>query len=93
LAGFYFRPFDEGSDNVACFLCNKNLDGWEPADEAWSEHVSHSPTCPLVNLNTEAGRLGTFSTNQVWPLAFLKPKAVFFLFGPPRIGSSLVSSL
>lgn len=65
-AGFYHRPFDGSIDNVCCFMCNKNLDGWEPTDEAWKEHVKHAPFCPLVRLDTEAGRLATF-TSESWP--------------------------
>lgn len=47
-------------DTVACFLCLKSLDGWEPSDSAWKEHKSHSANCPLVTLNLQASRLRTF---------------------------------
>jgi hypothetical protein len=43
-------PNEEQSDNVTCYLCNKSLDGWEPKDNPWKEHVSHSASCPFVYL-------------------------------------------
>lgn len=68
MAGFYSRPFPGSEDNVACFVCNKNLDGWEAKDEAWAEHVKHAPSCPLVRLDVEANRALTFAP-EVWPHA------------------------
>ncbi|KAI8280775.1 hypothetical protein K4K56_012130 [Colletotrichum sp. SAR 10_98] len=44
-AGFVWRPFPENPDNVACFLCNKSLDGWEEGDNALEEHIKHAPNC------------------------------------------------
>ncbi|OLN95826.1 Protein bir1 [Colletotrichum chlorophyti] len=44
-AGFVWRPFPDHPDNVACFLCNKSLDGWEEGDNALEEHYKHSPEC------------------------------------------------
>lgn len=44
-AGFVWRPFPENPDNVACFLCNKSLDGWEEGDKPLEEHLKHSPEC------------------------------------------------
>ncbi|TPX15950.1 uncharacterized protein E0L32_000284 [Thyridium curvatum] len=44
-AGFYFNPRPSNPDNVACFLCRKELDGWEEDDEPLVEHLKHSPDC------------------------------------------------
>lgn len=44
-AGFVWRPFPENPDNVACFLCNKSLDGWEEGDHPLEEHIKHSTDC------------------------------------------------
>ncbi|KAK1978548.1 hypothetical protein LZ30DRAFT_598952 [Colletotrichum cereale] len=44
-AGFVWRPFPDNPDNVACFLCNKSLDGWEEGDRPLEEHLKHSPDC------------------------------------------------
>lgn len=52
MAGFYCRPLTGSEDNVCCHVCSKNLDGWEPTDEAWREHCAHAPQCPLVTLGT-----------------------------------------
>ncbi|KAI9706140.1 MAG: hypothetical protein M1836_005546 [Candelina mexicana] len=44
-AGFFYRPTASTPDNVSCFLCQKNLDGWEENDIPASEHLHHSPDC------------------------------------------------
>ena len=44
-AGFYFKPRDKNPDNVTCFLCDKNMDGWEEDDDPLAEHLKHSPDC------------------------------------------------
>lgn len=42
LAGFYYAPLPDASDNATCFLCGKGLGGWEDGDEALEEHISHT---------------------------------------------------
>ena len=32
-AGFFHCPTDQEPDLVKCFICMKELDGWEPNDE------------------------------------------------------------
>lgn len=49
-AGFYFTGNDKERDSVACFLCEKALDGWEATDDPWTEHVRHSPDCEFAKL-------------------------------------------
>jgi NAD-dependent SIR2 family protein deacetylase len=44
-AGFYFNPMDGHPDNVTCFLCEKDLDGWEHFDDPTTEHLKHCPDC------------------------------------------------
>ncbi|PWW74555.1 hypothetical protein C7212DRAFT_353260 [Tuber magnatum] len=44
-AGFYFNPSDAHLDNVTCYLCDKDLDGWEKDDDPTSEHFKHCPDC------------------------------------------------
>lgn len=44
-AGFYFDPHPTNPDNVTCFLCHKQMDGWEPEDNPVEEHLKHSPSC------------------------------------------------
>lgn len=49
-AGFYWCGTPQENDAAACFLCGKQLDGWEPTDNPWSEHKKHSPQCAFVKL-------------------------------------------
>ncbi|KAH0443905.1 chromosome segregation protein [Colletotrichum camelliae] len=61
-AGFVWRPFPENPDNVACFLCNKSLDGWEEGDNALEEHVKHAPDCGwaiVAGIDANVGDLAT----------------------------------
>lgn len=44
-AGFYFKPGPDNLDNCVCFICDRNLDGWEEGDNPFLEHVSHGPDC------------------------------------------------
>jgi baculoviral IAP repeat-containing protein 5 len=47
-AGFYHCATDQEPDAVRCFVCHKELDGWEPADIPLDEHRKHSPNCPYL---------------------------------------------
>ncbi|KAI0549330.1 hypothetical protein F4679DRAFT_547572 [Xylaria curta] len=44
-AGFYFAPAPETPDNTICFLCGKNMVGWEEDDNPFVEHLRLSPHC------------------------------------------------
>lgn len=44
-AGFFFSPTPDNTDNVVCFLCKKNMDGWEDGDNPLHEHLKHSSQC------------------------------------------------
>ncbi|KAF1977627.1 inhibitor of apoptosis repeat-containing protein [Bimuria novae-zelandiae CBS 107.79] len=44
-AGFIFKPTTASPDNVMCFHCQTQLDGWEPNDTPAHEHLTHSPNC------------------------------------------------
>jgi hypothetical protein len=44
-AGFVWRPTSASPDNVQCWACNCQLDGWEEADVPAYEHLTHSPSC------------------------------------------------
>ncbi|KAL4239533.1 Baculoviral IAP repeat-containing protein 5 [Mactra antiquata] len=52
-AGFYHIPTNEEPDAARCFCCFKELDGWEPDDNPWSEHKRHSPDCAFLSLNKQ----------------------------------------
>ena len=32
LAGFYYKPSAEAPDNTICYMCERQLDGWEEDD-------------------------------------------------------------
>lgn len=44
-AGLYYNPSEDHPDNVTCYLCAKDLDGWESDDDPSAEHVKHCPDC------------------------------------------------
>ncbi|XP_032684301.1 baculoviral IAP repeat-containing protein 5 [Odontomachus brunneus] len=50
-AGFYAIGNNDEPDLVECFMCGKQLDGWEPDDDPWDEHVKHQSNCSFVKLN------------------------------------------
>ena len=45
-AGFYFNPSADDPDNVTCFMCEKELGGWEADDNPFDIHVQKCPKCP-----------------------------------------------
>lgn len=49
-AGFYFTGSKEEPDSVTCFFCEKCLDGWEPNDNPWKEHINHSRECTFAKM-------------------------------------------
>ncbi|OAD60685.1 Baculoviral IAP repeat-containing protein 5.2-B, partial [Eufriesea mexicana] len=49
-AGFFVVDGKEEPDLVECFICSKQLDGWDPDDDPWNEHIKHQPQCPFVRL-------------------------------------------
>ncbi|KAH7383269.1 hypothetical protein BKA66DRAFT_418128 [Pyrenochaeta sp. MPI-SDFR-AT-0127] len=44
-AGFVWKPTSASPDNVQCFSCTCQLDGWEESDVPAYEHLTHSPGC------------------------------------------------
>jgi len=55
LAGFYCCGGENDPDLVRCFFCRKELDGWEPEDDPWKEHVSHAKgKCAFVKLGKKS---------------------------------------
>ncbi|KNG44836.1 inhibitor of apoptosis repeat-containing protein [Stemphylium lycopersici] len=49
-AGFVWRPTSASPDNVQCFSCECQLDGWEEADVPAYEHATHSPSCGFATI-------------------------------------------
>jgi baculoviral IAP repeat-containing protein 5 len=55
-AGWYREPtWDE--DEVRCFVCFKELDGWKKDDDPWEEHRKHSPNCMFVRIGKPENEL------------------------------------
>ena len=52
-AGFYVIGDNNEPDLVECFICGKQLDGWEAHDDPWDEHVKHKSDCLFVKLNKQ----------------------------------------
>ncbi|XP_037562621.1 baculoviral IAP repeat-containing protein 5 [Dermacentor silvarum] len=52
-AGFYHCPTDNEPDLARCYVCLKELDGWEPNDDPFKEH-SRSANCAFVRLGKKA---------------------------------------
>lgn len=44
-AGFYYKPSVEAPDNTICYMCERQLDGWEEEDDPIAEHSKHSSDC------------------------------------------------
>ncbi|XP_075449534.1 baculoviral IAP repeat-containing protein 5.1-like [Ascaphus truei] len=49
-AGFVHCPSENEPDVACCFFCLKELEGWEPEDDPWSEHSKRSATCGFLTL-------------------------------------------
>ncbi|KAF2343989.1 BIR repeat, partial [Trinorchestia longiramus] len=49
-AGFHFKGSKAEPDLACCFVCFKELDGWEEDDDPWIEH-SRRGDCDFIKLN------------------------------------------
>ncbi|KAJ8397046.1 hypothetical protein AAFF_G00011000 [Aldrovandia affinis] len=56
-AGFVHCPSENEPDVACCFFCLKELEGWEPSDNPWSEHVKRAPNCGFLALKKDMGEL------------------------------------
>ncbi|KAL4707503.1 hypothetical protein ACJJTC_000255 [Scirpophaga incertulas] len=57
-AGFYsVATSTEDVDATKCFLCGKELDGWESFDDPWAEHRSHAAKCAFVQIGKNEDEL------------------------------------
>ncbi|KAM3844184.1 baculoviral IAP repeat-containing protein 5 isoform 1-T2 [Vipera latastei] len=52
-AGFIHCPIENASDVAQCFICLKELEGWEPDDDPMEEHRKHSPKCAFLALQKD----------------------------------------
>lgn len=56
-AGFYWCGTEGAIDVAACFLCGKELDGWESSDDPWLEHKRHAPQCAFSKMGRPEKKL------------------------------------
>ncbi|XP_063152600.1 baculoviral IAP repeat-containing protein 5 [Candoia aspera] len=52
-AGFIHCPSENAPDVAQCFICFKELEGWEPDDDPMEEHRKHSPNCAFLALQKD----------------------------------------
>uniref|UniRef100_L7LZH2 Putative baculoviral iap repeat-containing protein 5 n=1 Tax=Rhipicephalus pulchellus TaxID=72859 RepID=L7LZH2_RHIPC len=52
-AGFYHCPTENEPDLARCYVCFKELDGWEPSDDPAKEH-SRSVNCAFLRLGKKS---------------------------------------
>lgn len=52
-AGFFSKANKDEPDLVECFICSKQLDGWESSDDPWKEHEKHQASCAFVKLQKQ----------------------------------------
>ncbi|KAG7166974.1 baculoviral IAP repeat-containing protein 5-like [Homarus americanus] len=64
-AGFYFIGSKREPDLVRCFMCLKELDGWEEEDVPWQEHEKHAPYCQFVQLNKPESEITFLELHQL----------------------------
>lgn len=55
-AGFYHCPAQNDPDLVRCYVCYKELDGWEPTDSPKKEHA-RAKDCLFVILGKSEAQL------------------------------------
>ncbi|XP_011862878.1 PREDICTED: baculoviral IAP repeat-containing protein 5 [Vollenhovia emeryi] len=75
-AGFYVVGGKDEPDLVECFICSKQLNGWEPDDDPWDEHVKHNSDCPFIKFNVRDEKKWTI--DQLYDL-YKKYKAKEFM--------------
>ncbi|KAJ1527985.1 hypothetical protein ONE63_007913 [Megalurothrips usitatus] len=56
-AGFYAIGKKSEPDLAKCYVCFKELDGWERDDDPWLEHEKHAAQCPFVLLKKKPSEL------------------------------------
>ncbi|KAK0095664.1 hypothetical protein PV326_007708 [Microctonus aethiopoides] len=58
-AGFICVGGVDEPDLVECFICSKQLDGWDSTDDPWQEHKKHQANCPYILLNKNKEEMWT----------------------------------
>ncbi|KAI2628421.1 hypothetical protein GGS21DRAFT_243312 [Xylaria nigripes] len=77
-AGFYFQPSPESPDNTICFLCRKNMKGWEQDDNPFEEHLRLSPNCGWAIVAGIENGLGDSSLDDPTSPAMIEARKATF---------------
>lgn len=64
-AGFYFIGSKREPDLAKCYVCLKELDGWEEDDDPWEEHKKHSSYCQFIQLGKKPCELTYQDTHEL----------------------------
>ncbi|KAM3842852.1 baculoviral IAP repeat-containing protein 5.1-A-like [Diretmus argenteus] len=65
MAGFVHCPSDNEPDVACCFFCLLELEGWEPDDNPWSEHIKRSPNCGFLCMKKDFTELTVTEFNSM----------------------------
>uniref|UniRef100_A0A8C1PGV6 Baculoviral IAP repeat containing 5b n=1 Tax=Cyprinus carpio TaxID=7962 RepID=A0A8C1PGV6_CYPCA len=68
-AGFAHCPSENEPEVACCFYCLRELEGWEPEDNPWSEHAKCSPNCAFLCMKKTFDKLTAieyFQLEQEW---------------------------
>ncbi|KAI1434476.1 hypothetical protein GGR50DRAFT_662629 [Xylaria sp. CBS 124048] len=85
-AGFYFQPSPDAPDNTVCFLCQKNMKGWERDDDPFEEHLRLSPHCGwAIVAGIEVG-LGDYNADDPTSAAMIAARKATFADRWPHDG-------
>ncbi|KAF1363068.1 inhibitor of apoptosis repeat-containing protein [Lizonia empirigonia] len=68
-AGFVWKPTTASPDNVQCFSCHCQLDGWEENDVPAYEHLTHSPSCGFAVVTCIRLRIGDPGKSEEDPVS------------------------
>uniref|UniRef100_A0A8C1PGX0 Baculoviral IAP repeat containing 5b n=1 Tax=Cyprinus carpio TaxID=7962 RepID=A0A8C1PGX0_CYPCA len=92
-AGFAHCPSENEPEVACCFYCLRELEGWEPEDNPWSEHAKCSPNCAFLCMKKTFDKLTAieyFQLEQEW-LRILKLLQRILHLKEPFTGSSKTS--
>merc|ERR1712150_335889 len=57
-AGWFMIGSSTEPDQTRCYYCQRELDGWEPEDDPWEEHLRRSgDPCPFIKKGKKAREL------------------------------------
>jgi len=57
-AGWFMIGTANEPDLVKCYYCQREIDGWEPEDDPWEEHLRRSgDPCPFIKKGKKAREL------------------------------------